>query len=195
MREFIRQKLYENLDGNGYVAYHGSETKINNFVDDFVGGRDAVDQEGPGIYFTSSKQNAMYYGKYIYTVRLSPKNIISVTDGENVSRKQLDWLIRKAPDWEETAQNWNEHPKIGLKIAIDSILKYRNNPHQQFQQVWFDFYRNNPVDYVRNIVKLGYDAIVIDGLASMVTQEKDIKHTIVLNPSIIKFIKLENDEI
>ena len=43
------------------------------------------------------------------------------------------------------------------------------------------------------MVKLGYDAIVIPNLSSMISQENDITHTVVLNPAIIKFIEV-NDE-
>ena len=92
MRDFIRQKLHENFS-DGYVAYHGSTAKINKFIDDFVGGKDAIDQHGPGIYFTSSINNARYYGEYVYTVKLAPKKIVSITEGKNASRKELEWLV------------------------------------------------------------------------------------------------------
>ena len=78
---------------------------------------------------------------------------------------------------------------IGYKIAAKDAIQYNINPHQQFLQVWIDFYRYKPVDYVRNMVKLGYDSIIINNLNSMITQESKITHIVVLNPNIIKLLK------
>ena len=193
MKKLIKQRLHEVLKGSSYTVYHGSPTEIHNFVDDFVGGKDATDQEGPGIYFTSSPKNARSYGGYLYTVKLSPKKIVSNQDGKSAPLKEIEWLIKQAPNWKETAQNWNENPNMGLKIAAKDFIQYNDNPHQQFLQVWIDFYRNNPVEYVRNMTKLGYDAVVINHLNSIITGEEDITHTIVLNPTIIQFVKMVDD--
>lgn len=175
------------------MFFHGSEHKISSFTDEFVGGKEAHDQQGPGIYFTSSWKNARWYGPYVYTVKLKPGKAVSTQDGKKASAKELEWLIKHAPDWEMHAENFHENPAQGVKIAIRGILDYNDNPHQQFLQVWIDFYRNNPVDYVRNMVKLGYDIIYITGLESMVAGEANITHAIVLNPAIIEFVEMEDD--
>jgi hypothetical protein len=59
MKKLIKQQLRESLlpesiAGGEYHVFHGSPTKITKFMDDFVGGKEANDQEGPGIYFTTS---------------------------------------------------------------------------------------------------------------------------------------------
>ena len=41
--------------------YHGSPSPISKFPDDFVG--NGIDQEGPGIYFTSSSEDAVGYAR------------------------------------------------------------------------------------------------------------------------------------
>lgn len=176
-----------------YMFFHGSTHKINNFTDGFVGGKEAHDQEGPGIYFTSSSKNARSYGPYVYTVKLHPKKFVSTQDGKSASIKEIEWLIKQAPNWEMHAENFNENPNLGVKIASKNILEYNDNPHQQFLQVWIDFYRNNPVDYVRNMVKLGYDAVKIEGLESIIAGEGNITHIIVLNPAVIEFVEMEDD--
>ena len=199
-RNFIKSLLRESLvneasNNNTYVMYHGSPHKISKFSDDFVGGKDANDQEGPGVYFTSSLKNAMGYGENIYNVEITPKNPVSTKDGKNAPTKQIEWLIKQAPNWEDNAQNWDENPRVGLNIAVNDFIKYNDNPHQQFLQVWIDFYRYNPVEYVRNMVKLGYDSIIIDKLNSVLANEGDITHIIVLDLSIVKFIKMVDNDI
>ena len=175
------------LEGpSSIIAYHGTNHEIKSFSDDFVGGKEALDQEGPGIYFTTSEKNAMHYGNNVYKVELTPKKSVSTQENKNAPVKDIEWLIKQAPNWKETAQNWSENPNIGYRIAATDFIKYNENPHQQYLQVWYDFYRNNPVDYVRNMVRLGYDSIIIGGRNSIITNESNITHIVVLNPSIIK---------
>ena len=193
IKTLLRENLLPEAAESTVEMYHGSPTQISKFMDDFVGGKDANDQEGPGIYFTSSWQNARSYGGYIYTVKLSPIKVVSTQEGKNASPKELEWLMKQAPDWEGTAQNWDENPMRGLKIAVNDFIKYNENPHNQFLQVWIDFYRDNPVEYVRNMTKLGYDAVIVDNLNSLHALGENVKHIIVLNPSIIEFIKVEDD--
>ena len=55
------------------IAYHGTNNKIDKFVTDFVGGQNAMDQEGPGIYFTTKEDDAYQYGNYVHKVLLKPR--------------------------------------------------------------------------------------------------------------------------
>ena len=174
------------------MFYHGTTHKIANFSNEFVGGKEANDQEGPGIYFTSSWNNARSYGPYVYTVKLKESQAISTELG-SAPAKQIEWLIKNAPNWEDTVQNFDENVSVGLRKAVKSILEYEDTPHKQFQQVWVDFYRYRPVDYVKNMVKLGYDIVYIKNLESMIAGEKNITHAIVLNPAIIQVVEVEDD--
>lgn len=163
--------------------YHGSPKKIDNFVDEFVGGEEANDQEGPGIYFSSNKKDAGHFGEYVHAVELSPSGIVSAEEGTEADRDELLALMRQAEDWEMKAQDWNEDPELGLELAVDSFMRYNHSQHQQFLQVWYDFFRYEPVNYVREMAKLGYDMIKID---KGVHEGEHIYHAIVLNPSIIE---------
>ena len=77
------------------------------------------------------------------------------------------------------------YKSIYLKICtrgttrIKSTLQYNDNEKDCILQVWVDFYRYNPVEYVRNCVSLGIDGIIVN------KDYEDIKHIIVYNPSII----------
>lgn len=168
--------------------YHGTSHDISKFSDDFVGGKDAVDQEGPGIYFTSSLNTAMAYGDKVYKVEISPKKSVSKKENTSAPVKELEWLIRQSSDWQDTAMNWHENPNIGIRMALKDMVDYRDNPQDQFTQIWFDFYRHKPIEYVRNMVKLGYDSVIIDGLHD--STDTNIVHIVVLDPSIIKYLGL-----
>ena len=184
-------KVFEDVlnESKSIIAYHGTPHKIDNFVDDFVGGKEATDQEGPGIYFTTSEQNAMGYGENVYKAELTPKKSVPIKNGKDAPSREIEWLIRQAPEWEDNAMNWHENPQVGYKLAARDIIKYNENPHQQYLQVWYDFYRYHPVEYVRNMVKLGFDSIIIPDRSSMITGEENITHIIVLNPRIINQVK------
>jgi hypothetical protein len=185
----IYDDILSEMNSKSIIAYHGTTHKITSFVDDFVGGKEATDQEGPGIYFTTSLNNAQHYGEYIYKVELTPKKSVSTKNNTNAPLKEIEWLILQAPEWEDNAMNWHENPRVGYKKAAHDTIQYNENPHQQFLQVWIDFYKYNPVKYVRNMTKLGYDSIIIDNRNSIITGESNITHIVVLNPQIIKLLE------
>jgi len=185
MKKLIKQQLRESLlpesiDGGEYHVFHGSPTKITRFVDEFVGGKEAYDQEGPGIYFTTSEDEAHGYGDNIYSVSLSPRLLFDETPtNPKKLRPLITKLAKMAPDWEESAQNYDENPSRGLNDFVESTLQYNDNEKDCLLQVWIDFYRNDTVDYVRNCVSLGIDGIIVQ------KEYKNAKHIIVYNPSII----------
>ncbi len=172
--------------------YHGSEKKITKFVDDFVGGKEAVDQSGPGIYFTKSYEQARAYGPHIHIVDLIARKIISNEEGTSVDRDELLQLIKGAPEWEDTAYNFSENPEEGAYKAVEMILKYDDNQLDQFSQVWADWYRYSPVEYVRNLFNLGYDMADVNFKSG---DGSIIKNAIVYNPSIIKSVDYEYNKV
>lgn len=185
MKELIKNLLRESLlpesiKGGSYDVFHGSPTIIKNFTDEFVGGEEANDREGPGIYFTTSEEEASRYGENVYNVALTPRVLFDqVPIIKTKLRPYIKKLAMMANDWKSTAQNWDENPIIGLQEFIEECMVYNDNERDCILQVWFDYYRYNPIEYVRNCVKLGIDGIVVD---------KDyggIKHYIIYNPNII----------
>ncbi len=181
IKNLLRESLLPESIKNGvYHVFHGSKTKITKFVDEFVGGKEAIDQEGPGIYFTTSEDEAYGYGENIYSVTLTPRLLFDETPTNTKKlRPLITKLAKMAPDWEESAQNYDENPSRGLVDFVESTLNYNDNEKDCLLQVWIDFYRNNTVDYVRNCVKLGIDGIIVQ------KEYKNAKHVIVYNPSII----------
>lgn len=184
IRQPQRQNLNEVTQGGEYSAYHGSDHKIDKFSDEFVGAEEATDQEGPGIYFTTSYDDAQGYGTYLYSVRLSPQKLVDESSHEDISNEELENLIKMSPDWEMTAQNWDEDAETGLQMAIEDFKEYNESEKELFQQIWIDFFRYNPIEFVRGMVNLAYDGQIIQ-------KEDDRKHVIVYNPNIIEIEKVE----
>lgn len=182
----IKQPLKEIIQGGGYLAYHGSDNKIDKFTDEYAGKEEATDQEGPGIYFTTKFEDARGYGEYVHIVRLSPRKLLDESDHNDIPRDQIVNLIKNSSDWETQAQNWSEDPESGVEIAVDSIFEYAENEKDLFQQIWYDFFRNDPLTYVREMVRLGYDGQIID-------KSNDVKHLIIYNPNIIEIRDIEHN--
>jgi|TARA_R110000782_G_scaffold21299_1_gene57295 hypothetical protein len=185
MKDLIKKLLKEGLlpesiKGGSYDAFHGSPIKINKFIDDFVGGENATDQEGPGIYFSTSQSDANSYGENIYNVTLTPRIFF---DESPVNPRKLRTLLTKltkmAPNWKDDAQNYDENPSRGLLTFIESTFEYNDNEKDCLLQVWIEFYKYNTVEYVRNCVKLGIDGIIVN------RPDQNVKHFIVYNPEII----------
>ena len=184
--DIYEKLLLEVTKSKPIVAYHGSNNEILKFTDEFVGGKKAIDQEGPGVYFTTSKEDTDAYGKYTYKVILTPRKLLDVSPNILKYKYTILTLAKMAPNWEESAQGWSENPQRGLMKWVDASIDYNENEKDLIQQVWIDFYKYYPIDYVRNVVKLGYDGIIIDAY----NRDKASKHIIVYNPAIIQ---IQND--
>jgi hypothetical protein len=180
------QQAYMNMQEEKLPSewYHGSPNPIQKFSDDFVG--QEVDQEGPGIYFTSNEEDAYGYARksengtgVVYVVGLEFKKLVPLKGRAN--KKEIMQLIEWSPNLETLLTNYDDNPKKAKSIAFSNCMN-QDNPHQSFQQVWYDFYRHDPVDFVRSMVTLGYDGVVVP------RQFMNTKHAVVYNPKIIRLI-------
>jgi hypothetical protein len=183
----LYKTIIQEMTVGTFVAFHGSDHKIENFVDEFVGREEAYDANGPGIYFTTDYDEAKFFGKYIYKVKLENGRFIdNKTPNTKVNINDVIKLVKMSPNWEYKAENFDEDPNKGLKMFVDMTLEDNDSEKDVFLQVWYDFYRYEPVDYVRNMVKLGYDGLIDDSIA-----KDGHKHIIVYNTKIIKLIDVE----
>jgi hypothetical protein len=170
-------------------AFHGTPHEIQKFSDDFVG--EGVDQEGPGIYFTTSEEDAYGYARKseghgkVYKVRLSLNKLIK--EKGKVKTSEIDSLIEWAPNFEEKLMDWgHEDLPSNLKEFKASLNREQSvkGPKGVFLSIWYDLYRYAPQEYVRNMVLLGYDGLIV---------QKDFlsaKHIIVYNPKSIKVLDI-----
>jgi len=183
----IQENLNETIKGGEYVMYHGTDHDITNFTDEFVGGSEALDQEGPGIYFTNSIKEASMYGKNIYKVTIKPRKLTDIARKSVVSIANITSLIKSAPHFKDHLTNWGENTNMALRNAIVSIIEYSENEKDLFQQIWIDFYKYNPVQFVKNMVKLGFDGQMI--------KRENANNIILYNPNVITSMeKLEDNQ-
>lgn len=180
---FTSIKTYnEAISNNIITAYHGSKTEITNFVTDFVGGKDALDQNGPGIYFTSHEEDAAKYGNHVYKVTLNPKRLLTESPFKMSDKPKLIKLAKMREDWKMYANDWDINPNIGLNKMVNDAIEYNDNEIEVWLQIWYDMYRNSGKQYVDNMTKLGIDGLKIKGYNN---DESIFTHYIIYNTDII----------
>jgi hypothetical protein len=185
--EFGSEKISETISNQVFEYYHGSDHKFNRFTDEFVGGEKAVDAEGAGIYFTDSLDLASRFGKNIYKVKLTPNKLLDETSNDNISRDVLATLIKLADGWELKVQDWGDvEPEAAVELVIDDLFNYNETEKEIFQQIEADFYRYDSLNFVRNMVKIGYDGYFING-------DEDTKIIVMFNPSKIEILNVEEN--
>lgn len=193
IRKIVRKVLKENFINevieDSFVVYHGTNSKIDKFTDDFVGGEEANDQQGAGIYFATNIEDARHYGVYIYKATISGRFLDRNAPIDNVDIEELVRLIKMKDEWEMNAMDYSEDPESGAYEAAGMAIQYNNDEAEAFQQIEADFYRYDSVEYVRNMTKLGYDGIIVDAPSDI---EGD-SHIIVFNPGIIKNVEMIED--
>jgi len=135
--------------------------------------------EGPGIYFSTNKDNALSYGENITKIDLNNANILS-KKSKRLTTKQIENILKgiNRETLEGASQNWNENFNIGKKILINQIANH-DNPVDQLIDIWAEvYYRQNPNDFINLMARNGIDGIVID-------RAGDTKHYIIYNRSIL----------
>ena len=182
----IDESLNETIKGGTYIMYHGSDHAFNKFTDEFVGGENANDEQGAGIYFTTELEQAQRYGRYVYKVQLKPRKMTNVANKRVVSVTNVTKLIKMSPTWKDDVLNWDENVMRGLAKAIKALFDYSKNEKDLYQQIEHDFFRHDSVLFVRGMTKLGFDAQLVEF--------EGITHIIVYNPEIITILESNIDE-
>ena len=94
IKKLLNESLNEIVSGGEYIVYHGTNSDIQKFSDEFVGKEEATDQEGPGIYFTTLKEESEMYGKNLYSVKLTPRKLMDINKLMRKVRKlKLKWML------------------------------------------------------------------------------------------------------
>lgn len=177
--------INESKVSGAFLVYHGTNHKIDNFSTEFVGKQEATDQNGPGIYFTTSLEEAGRYGNIIYTVKIEDVNLLDDSTKKSLTINKIKRIIMKAEDWEGTTQNFNEDYRLGLNIAAKQYLNNSTDDSDILQSIQFDFFLSSPERFVKGVVSVGFDGIII--------QEDGSKHIIMYNPNKIKVKDITNN--
>ncbi len=195
---FANSKVVDN-SGDPVPVFHGSESEFESFDYNFIG--DGHDMEGPGFYFTNKHEDAFGYAEKgkIYEVYLRIQNPVPIT-GE-VDRAQLERLALMAVGkkneeglydledsdeyWETDLSNWGEHPVSAYHSLIESVYaSYHNEPHQAFMQMWVDAFGTDSIRYLKGMISLGYDGVIIE-------KKPPFVHYVVFDPRNIKAVVSE----
>ncbi len=170
------------------VWYHGRTVDNSSFSLDYVGGKNAYDQEGPGFYFTSDFGNAKRYAEHkgiVLKCKINYKKLILKTNGSNTksNKKIVVDLINKSPDRDSVLENFNEDINKAFVEATNAYMTYKY-AWDTYQTIANDFYKHNPKQYLECLSKY-YDA-------QWTTVSDNIIHLIVYTPSIISIIEKIN---
>jgi hypothetical protein len=175
------------------IFYHGSNSDIIKFSDEFSGKIGAADAEGPGIYFTNSKENAAMWGKLTYTVKLNPRKIITnQKPSYKADRKDLKKFLDMISD-EDYVNNWSPDIETDKLMAINEAIKYNNTEDEVWHSLRREQYNGAPQSFMRAMSKLGYDANLLYEKEFKFDDTDKVYHCIVYNPKIVDIIKVERN--
>lgn len=173
------------VDENGapLVMYHGSGASISEFSYEFIGqGNDAL---GSGFYFTSEESTGNAYTKAridpstpkiggesqptLHKVYLAIKNPLDAKLEKPLTRRQIEQIIKRSPDLDDTLTNWGDVDYEGratvLRKAIDSSFEVFSDPENRLlRSLWSlesGFYSRESAPAFLAAVRdvLGYDGV------------------------------------
>jgi hypothetical protein len=161
--------------------YQGRSVNSDVFDYKFID-RKGLRQDGAGFYFTDDIKDASRYAKggIILKCEIHARKTLK---GKKVNPAHLVRMLNLAPNLKATLADWDEDPKVALTTAFDNYMAYSDNDIEAFQSVWADFYNGYDEEYLKNMVKLGYDA------TEPLTEWDGVNHLIVFNPKIITVIE------
>lgn len=140
-------------------VYHGTNHKIDKFNLDWLA--DGNHQHGIGLYFTTRPETTKFYGEYTYEVLLD-KNF-KLVPKKKPNKTLATKLIKKAPNLEDVLSDWDENVNVALRKAIESVVEYTESLEDMIDQIWYDFYRDYPKEFLQTLVAItGFDGKLID---------------------------------
>lgn len=171
------------------VFYHGTNYEIKKFSDEFAG-KVGPDAEGPGIYFTNSKENAMMWGKLIYKVILNPrKTITNQKTSHAANKKDLKKLLDiKGEDY---ILMRTENVELDKIMAINEAIKYSETEDEVYHSIRQEQYSYAPQNFMRNMTKIGIDALILYKKGFEFNDVNKVFHCLVYNPEIINIVDVE----
>lgn len=164
----------------GRLWYHGDLSQRLGFADQRMQNEANWNAMGPGIYFTSDKQQALGYAGasgYVYTAEVSGK---FATDEQKPTVKEIRKFLSMLDDEGRSYlfSNWDENPQRAQRIVEATYTS------MDFVSAFADLGRQGGTDYGETgqqwtamMVKLGY--------AGMLHKLPSVEHLIVWDPNAI----------
>jgi len=181
-----------------YNAYHGRTVNSSEFSLKYVGRDEAIDQFGPGFYFTDVEHVAVGYAGSDGIV-INADIIINnpISDSTDATEAEIMFMIKNAPAvipifktnnedeqleafYDSPLSDFSEYPGDALD---DAVSTYTGGPlYDAMMTIWRDFYKYNPGEFLINLIKLGYDGYIDDKGEQSVF--------VVYNPKNIKILNI-----
>lgn len=170
------------------IFYHGSNVKIiPNHIE--IGDKGTM-QEGPGLYLTTCRDDAVRYiddeHGYLTTfdVNIPYSRLVPIVGRK--SRKKIERLVKSSPWLDEALENWDENKGVAINKLLNNIYR-TGSPHDAFQLIWYDVYhmiggKHGDMAFIDNMVKIGYDGVIVD-------RSGGVKHLIVYNPDCLSIVQ------
>ncbi len=158
--------------------YHGTDVNLVKFSDEFLGRENAP--YGPGIYLTNNPELAHAHGKNLYEVTIDNLKLVKTSPSKLPTSKIQD-LIKQAPDYRDNLYNWGEDEQASMYKAIADMLNGKS-AWDILQNIWYEFYKEETTQFVRNASAMGFDGAVLD-------RGKSIIFLILMNPKKVISVK------
>jgi len=143
--------------------------------------------EGPGMYWTTSLEEARGYGRHLYLAKMLPGfRLMPGHKKRGLSPRELRtiYAMGRPDDQEIFLSNWNvEWP--GSPRLLDEVLEHYARQRDvlgTFVTLYHDLFRYDAGAFIRAMIALGYDGhSVLKGKAS----QREIRHLVVYNPAAL----------
>lgn len=100
-------------------------------------------------------------------------------------------MISMAPDLDDTLANWGYDPghtsRINAINQVKDAIYSEDNTKDSWLTVWYELYRSNSKEYVENMIKLGYDGLIVTPMHS----DGKRKHVVIYNIDSMSIIEYE----
>ena len=135
-----------------------------------------LNENGPGIYFTSEIDEAKKYGDWIHTVKINVNKKRLLTDTTKSTIKLVNDLIMQCPKETRDMALTNFGEKNALSIAINA---YKNLTFIEAAiSIYHDIFNYDANTWTKAMVTIGFDAY----------QPSNRPHMIIYNSSIIEIL-------
>ena len=133
----------------------------------------------PGIYFSTSRDNALGYGKFLTVVEVKPNANILKTN-QPVSRAVVSGVLRFNPRLDIATADFSENKLTGYKMLVDAIME-EEDPLERLKAIWGDGQFTNS-DFVEAMKRNGIDGLEV--------QKEGYKHYVIYNKDILTEVKV-----
>ncbi len=205
-KEWFGKSKVVDEKGKPLVVYHGSGTEIPEFKYEYT--NQGNDQLGSGFYFTDSKNEADNYqtrttvngaeeklggtdNPTTHEVYLSIKKPLDAEGREKLSAKQIEKIIRDAPDLEDRLSDWGDVEDEGadklIKEAAQAYATHTEPSKGEALRSLFKLARDFYPDDIKSFNESVRDATGYDGVVQNF-RAPDKAHYVAWFPEQIKSV-------